>query len=287
MTKENLQKELLAKVKPGLKPSDIKRLKRSKSANDLPNSLPEQEAFLKELWLLLHPQTKSLSLNQPINQEELKKALKSQLNQLKGLQPNPALLEKKQALILAKTKLTNPAKRESWETEAGIKDYLKKLEREINELEPPLPLVQEQLKEKQEQIEALRAQLEQKSTELAHTKSELDQSLEARCQALTTFGHAHEKRNKAEQELDETVEEASNELKHGDQETSRLRSELFKANQQVNSLQHELNLARINRHKNLPDSPLELPFNYWSYALYAWLALWFMALLNRPQPQEN
>src|SRR5215216_84007 len=222
MTKENLKKELLAKVKPGMKPSDIKKLKRSKSANDLPNSLPEQEAFLKELWLLLHPQTKSLSLDQPINQEELKKALKSQLNQLK----------------------------------------------ELGNCPPPT-LLTDQLKEKQTEIETLRAQLAQKNTELTQTKSELDQSLEARCQALTTFGHEHEKRNKAQQELNETVEEAASELKHVDQETSRLRSELFKANQQVNSLQHELSLARINRNKNLPDNPLEYPFAYWSYALYA------------------
>src|SRR5688500_2767894 len=112
MTKENLKKELLATIKPGMKPSDIKKLKRSKSANDLPNSLPEQEAFLKELWLLLHPQTRSLSLTESVNQEALKKALKSQLDQLKGL-PNQTLLAKKQALNLAKTKLTNPAKRES------------------------------------------------------------------------------------------------------------------------------------------------------------------------------
>src|ERR1044072_8046435 len=36
MTKENLQKELLEKVKLGTKPSDIKKLKRSKSAGDIP-----------------------------------------------------------------------------------------------------------------------------------------------------------------------------------------------------------------------------------------------------------
>ncbi|CAI2194709.1 13319_t:CDS:2, partial [Funneliformis geosporum] len=222
----NLKKELLTKVKPGTKPSDIKKLKRSKSANDLPNSLPEQEAFLKELWLLLHPQTKSLSLDQPINQEELKKALKSQLDHLKELRNCP-----------------------------------------------PPTLLTDQLKEKQQEIEQLRKALEAKNTELAHTKSELDQSLEARCQALTTFGHEHEKRNKAEQELNETVEEAASELKHGDQETSRLRSELFKANQQVNSLQHELSLARINRNRNLPDSTLEHPFAYCSdSALSAQLA---------------
>jgi hypothetical protein len=40
MTKQNLQKELLEKVKPGTKPSDLKKLKRSKSADDIPNAPP-------------------------------------------------------------------------------------------------------------------------------------------------------------------------------------------------------------------------------------------------------
>jgi DNA repair exonuclease SbcCD ATPase subunit len=35
MTKQELQKELQEKVKEGIKPSDIKRLKRSKSADDI------------------------------------------------------------------------------------------------------------------------------------------------------------------------------------------------------------------------------------------------------------
>ena len=37
MTKQELQKELKEKVKAGVKPSDIKKLKRSKSADDIPN----------------------------------------------------------------------------------------------------------------------------------------------------------------------------------------------------------------------------------------------------------
>ncbi|CAI2193499.1 10982_t:CDS:1, partial [Funneliformis geosporum] len=211
----NLKKELLTTVTLGIKPSDIKKLKRSKSANDLPNSLPEQEAFLKELWLLLHPQTRSLSLTEPVNQEALKKALKVQLDQLKELGNCP-----------------------------------------------PQALLTDQLKEKQTEIETLRAQLAQKNTELTQVKSELDQSLEARCKGLTTFGHEYEKRNKAEQELNETVEEAASELKHGDKQNSSLRTQLFQANQQISTLQHELSLARINRNRNLPDNPLEYPFAY-------------------------
>jgi len=40
MTKKDFQKELQTKVKPGVKPSDLKKLKRSKSASDIPTSLP-------------------------------------------------------------------------------------------------------------------------------------------------------------------------------------------------------------------------------------------------------
>ena len=37
MTKEQFQKELLEKVKPGVKPSDLRKLKKSKSADDIPS----------------------------------------------------------------------------------------------------------------------------------------------------------------------------------------------------------------------------------------------------------
>jgi len=241
MTKANLQKELLSKVKPGTKPSDIKGLKRSKSANDI-NANPEQEAFLKELWLLLHPATKSLPLDQPIDQEALKSALKSQLNELKTLKTSP-----------------------------------------------PQPLLAEQLKAKQAQIESLRQQLETSHNQLTTTQAQLDQSLAARHQSLTTFASEHEKRQQAQQELDQTINEASAELVKGDQANSVLRTQLFQANQQINSLQRELNLARIHKHSPSPSLPsfpnrLDSALNYTQYALYAWLALWFILLLTRSQP---
>src|SRR5947208_15837546 len=40
MTKANLQKELLEKVKPETKPSHLKKLKRSKSEGDIPQAPP-------------------------------------------------------------------------------------------------------------------------------------------------------------------------------------------------------------------------------------------------------
>src|SRR3954447_8767517 len=59
MTKQDLQKELLEKVKPGVKASHLKKLKRSKSEGDIPKapSLPTQST----------PLTRSQS-NQPITE---------------------------------------------------------------------------------------------------------------------------------------------------------------------------------------------------------------------------
>src|SRR6266513_1086616 len=48
MTKDQLQAELKAKVKAGIKPSDLKKLKRSKSADDIPNSLTPPNPPLKK-----------------------------------------------------------------------------------------------------------------------------------------------------------------------------------------------------------------------------------------------
>ena len=48
MTKQDLQKELKEKVKEGVKPSDLKKLKRSKSADDIPTSLTPPNPPLKK-----------------------------------------------------------------------------------------------------------------------------------------------------------------------------------------------------------------------------------------------
>jgi chromosome segregation ATPase len=175
----------------------------------------------------LHPATKSLPLDQPIDQEALKSALKSQLNELKTLKTSP-----------------------------------------------PPPLLAEQLKEKQAQIEQLRKALEAQSTALNQVQTQLDQSLEARHHSLKVFSQAHEKRQQAQQELDHTIEEASEELVKGDQTNSTLRTQLFQAHQQISRLQRELNLARLRQHSPSPRSPslphrLDSALNYTQYALYA------------------
>src|ERR1044072_6172158 len=113
--KEDLQQEILDKVKPGTKPSDISKLKRSKSADDISTI------------------------------------------------PTP----------------------------------------------PPLPIVNDQLKEKQREIENLRQELETVNQELKETKEQLDNSLAARVAGVKVFGEEHAKRKKIQQELNQTLEEAS------------------------------------------------------------------------------
>jgi uncharacterized phage infection (PIP) family protein YhgE len=149
MTKQELQKELLEKVKPGVKASDIKKLKRSKSADDITN-------------------------------------------------PN----------------------------------------------NPPTPLLQEQLKTKQQEVENLREQLAGKNTELKATKQELDNSLLARVEAIQQFGLIYDKLQLVKQELDDIVDQASDELVKGDDKVSSLRTKLFTAQQQIDSLQRDLKLAQ-------------------------------------------
>src|ERR1044072_267760 len=108
---------------------------------------------------------------------------------------------------------------------------------------PPLPpnsLLQDQLKEKQKQIENLRQQLEAVSQELTQTKKALDLSLAARVTAISTFGKEHDQRVKAQKELNQTLEEASEELITSDKTISSLRNKLFKSEQENNSLKREL-----------------------------------------------
>ncbi|CAI2190894.1 13394_t:CDS:2, partial [Funneliformis geosporum] len=181
--KDQLQKELLAEVKEGIKPSDLKRkLKRSKSADDI-------------------------------------------------------------------TQIPTPPP-------------------------PPNHLLTDQLKEKQTEIESLRKQKDDKDLKITELKQQLDDSLVARIAGLHVFGKEHESRTQVEQELNETIDQASSELNQGDDEITQLRTKLFQATQQVNSLQRELNLTRINRNSPVKDSPVYndnflTNLDYLQYALYA------------------
>ena len=180
--KEDLQQELKEKVKAGVKPSDLKKLKRSKSLGDIPSPPPLPD--------------------------------------------------------------------------------------------PPPNLLSDQLKEKQQEVESLRKQLEEISQELKATKQELDNSLAARYNSLKVFDKEHNKRIKAEKELNETVEEASDEIIGADNKVSDLRRKLRASQQEVNQLKQELKREKLKKGTNLNNSP-ELPesINYLRYTFYSLLTL--------------
>ena len=179
MTKKDLQKELLEKVKPGTKPSDIRKLKRSKSADDLPNPSPSRLSELET------------------ENTELKKELE-----------------------LASQTVS-----------------------ELTKLAQKSSLFQEQLKEKQKEVENLRGKLETKSSELSQTQRELDNSLLARRQALKQFGIVHEKLKQVKKELDENVEQGSEELINQDETISKLRNQKQQAKLKIQQLERDLNLS--------------------------------------------
>ena len=83
------------------------------------------------------------------------------------------------------------------------------------------------------------------------------------------------------QELDETIDQASSKLQQGDTEISQLRTKVWTLKSAKESLERELKLARINR----PSLPLttnnyETQLDYFQYGLYALLAVWFIVVLN-------
>ena len=125
MTKDQLQKELEEKVKPGVKPSHLKKLKRSKSADDIPST------------------PASVPLNRSKSTEPFKDPQ----------YPYTTLISQQEELDRLQKETTAKS------------DTIKLLRQKIEDLEktnPPTPLLQDQLKEKQSQIENLRQQLETK-----------------------------------------------------------------------------------------------------------------------------
>src|SRR4051812_1032458 len=125
MTKENLQKELLEKVKPGTKPSDLKR---SKSAEQI-------------------------GLTPPVHLERSKSAEPQSFADQKY--PYTTLMAQQEELITLRKEI---------ETKSTTISLLRKKIEELEKSNPPNLLLQEQLVEKQQQIESLRKQLEIKNT---------------------------------------------------------------------------------------------------------------------------
>lgn len=241
MTKQQLQKELKEKVKEGVKPSDLKKLKRSKSADDIPSS-PAQSVPLKK--------------SQSQLEIPLQPSLKEQVIQLQ-----------------------DQVKFHS-ETAANYLTSLQTSQARVSELEknPPSQLLQDQLKEKQKEVENLRKKLEDKNEELKTLKAEqsnlLDTNLILKHQGLKDWWKQYEKTKDLETELKENVEYASDELINQDQRINALQQENNKLKQQNQSLQKDLNLAE--KLAELRSSPLPTPNqDYLKYGLYSLIALTF------------
>jgi chromosome segregation ATPase len=150
MTKDALQKELQEKVRKGIKPSDLKKLKRSKSADDISSPSPPNPPLKKSQSQLEIPL--QISSKQQITnlQEQIQFHSQAAQNYLKSLQSAQA---------------------------------------RVSELEsPPSQLLQDQLREKQQQLEELRKDLEQTNLELNTLKAEksslLDDNLVIKHQSL-------------------------------------------------------------------------------------------------------
>jgi uncharacterized protein YPO0396 len=279
MTKQELQAKIKEKVKPGIKPS---QLKRSKSLSDIPKAppLPKSSPTL----------TKSKSaeeLESIPSSKELVEQLETQISVLE-LKLETSKREKDQLAV----------------DNHQLATALKLAEKQVHAKTPPASLLQEQLKEKQKEIESLRKQLETAHSQINELKnpdysqalipaqtsaqaefSELDQSLIARHQNLKDFFQQYEKTIKLEQELAENIDYASDELIRQDDEILKLSSE----NRQLKRTNHQLSqdlrlasrLAEMRR-MPLPSPNFDQSLTYLKYFLYSLSALTLaLILLNR------
>jgi len=264
--KQALQKELLEKVKPGTKPPHLKKLKRSKSDSDIPKAPPlplsEMEQLKKE-------------------NEQLKQEAQATAQRLKGLHDfaksgnassptNPS-----QAL----STLTEELKKQT-DLNALLTDQLKAKHSEIE-------LLRQQEEDSAKQIEELRKDLEE-THPISNELSELDQSLISRHKSLKDWFIQYGKNKELDQELEENIEQASEELISQDKKISHLQNQIIKLKQTNQSLQKDLNLSQRLaelRKSPLPNSETETYGK--SLIIGLFLALWLISLLNAAWKQYN
>ena len=243
MTKQQLQQELKDKVKPGVKPSDLRKLRRSKSADDIPSTPPTSI-----------PVSRSKS-NQPFQDPKY---------------PYTTLISQQEEL--------DKLKKET-ETKSTTISLLRKKNEELEQqlkTNPPTQLLQDQLSEKQQEIESLKEQLETKPT-----LPELDNSLMARHQNLKAWFSQYQKTKQLDQALVENIDEASSELLEQDKVISSLRTQITQLETSNQSLQKDLSLSnRLAEYRKDPyySSP---NYPYLKYALYTLAAVWFSWFLSK------
>jgi len=254
MTKKDLQKELLEKVKPGTKPSHLKRLKRSKSDSDIPKVPPLPLSEIEQLKK---------------ENEQLKSEIQQTQERLKGLHDFAKN---------SNSSPTNPTPALSTLTE-GLQ---KKTDLNI--------LLQDQLKEKQSEIENLRKQLEinPNPTETNSELTELDQSLITRHQSLKDWFIQYGKNQQLEKELSENIEQASEELISQDKKISHLQNQVIKLKQTNQSLNRDLNSAqRLAELRKVPYYSSEDKGTTLKYALYSLLTVVFSCWLVSSYSREK
>lgn len=237
--------------------------------------------------------------------QELAQELKEQFK--KG-NLKPSQLKKSKSLNDLATKSIQPtetSRRKSLESLSNpnsLKKQLQKAQDQIATLELKLEVqareltelnnftaenkhLKEQAKIKQQQRESLRKNLEETNAKLVSVKAELDKSLEARHQGLKNFGKEHAKRVQAEKEVSETVEESAEELVNSDKVISDLRSEVVKLKQTNSQLSRDLSLSQrlveLRRENPFNTDEFNYSLNYFKYACYALLAVWFLVMLRR------
>jgi len=251
MTKQALQQELKEKVKAGVKPSDLKKLKRSKSADDIPQT-PASVPLKKSQSQLEIPLQPSLKEQITQLQEQVHFHAETAANYLKSLQASQARVS---------------------ELEEELKNN------------PPNQLLQDQLQTKQQEIEKLREKLEVKNEELNSLKAQhssvLDSNLELKHQSLKDWWQQYEKTKELEQELKENVGYASEELISQDQTISQLRSQINQLKQTNQSLQKDLNLAEKLAELRSSSFPTSSTYPYLKYALYTLVAVWFSWFISK------
>ena len=242
MTKDQLQKELKDKVKPGVKPSDLRKLKRSKSEGDIST-----------------PPAPPLPSSVPISRSKSQEPFKDEKY------PYTVLISQSQEL--------ETLRKETQAKSTTISLLRKKLEG-MEKSNPPNLLLSEQLKAKQQELEQLRAKLETKPA-----TTELDQSLFARHQNLKSWFKQYQKTKHLDAELEENINEASTELENQDKTISQLRGEIRKLKQTNQSLQKDLELAqRLAQSRKIPFlSPEPSPFL--RYTLYSLATVFFTVWL--------
>ena len=168
-------------------------------------------------------------------QQELKEKVKE------GIKPSHLKKSKSTDNILSYSELAEEnkeLKKELEQTNLALQELIK------IRPNPPNVLLQDQLKNKQQELESLRKDLEETNQKLAETTTELDNSLLARYEAVKQFGKLAEKLKGVRKELDENVNQASDELINQDETISQLRTNQQRAQQKIRELEKDLQLAQ-------------------------------------------